>query len=197
MKYSLSEITEIIRHRRSIVPEKFSTRKVHREQLELMLTNACWAPTHGMTQPWRFKVYMDGGIENLQKFLPNLYRTKTTSEQFNQAKYDKLVIRLERVTAVVIVCMQRDNTGKIKEIEEVEAVACAVQNLSLTATAYGISCYWTTPGFIYTEEMNEFLNLSPADKCLGILYVGYGEGEWPNSHRKPLEYVTDWFTDNN
>jgi len=195
MKYSLSEITEVIRNRRSITPEKYSSRKVHKEQIELMLTNATWAPTHGMTQPWRFKVYIERGLEKLAEFLPELYRIKTNPEQFKEIKFDRLLTRLNSVSAIIIVCMERDKTLKIREIEEIEAVACAVQNLALTATAGGLGCYWSTPEYIYSDEMLEFLKLGQQDKCLGLLYLGYPEGEWPTSHRKPLEYVTDWIAD--
>lgn len=195
MKYSLSEVTEIIRNRRSISPEKYSARKVHREQIELMLTNATWAPTHGMTQPWRFKVFMDAGLEKLAEFLPELYRKKTNPEQFKEVKYDRLVTRLQNVSAIIIVCMERDKTQKIKELEEIEAVACAVQNMALTATAAGLGCYWSTPGYIYSDEMLEFLKLENQDKCLGLIYLGYPVDEWPTSHRKPLEYVTEWVTE--
>ena len=59
MRYNLSEITELIRNRRTIYPEQFSDRKVHLEQIELILNNAQWAPTHGNTQPWRFVVFAD------------------------------------------------------------------------------------------------------------------------------------------
>ena len=77
MKYNLSEITEVIRNRRSITPEKFSARKVHREQIELMLNNAIWAPTHGMTQPWRFRVFLNEGMDVLRTFIPELYQNAT------------------------------------------------------------------------------------------------------------------------
>ena len=70
MKYNLSEITEVIKNRRSIAPEKFSSRQVHREQIELLLNNAIWAPSHGMTQPWRFKVFMGDGRKRIAEFLP-------------------------------------------------------------------------------------------------------------------------------
>ena len=59
MLFNLSEINELIRSRRTIYPEQFSDRKVHIEQIEVLLNNAQWAPTHGNTQPWRFKVFME------------------------------------------------------------------------------------------------------------------------------------------
>ena len=45
MRYNLSEITELIRNRRTIYPEQFSERKVHREQIELMLKRHLMAHT--------------------------------------------------------------------------------------------------------------------------------------------------------
>jgi len=194
MKYNLSEITEIIRHRRSITPEQFAPRKVHRDQLEVILNNALWAPTHGMTQPWRFKVFMDEGLKRPQAVVPELYRKTTPAEKFNQAKLDRMVLRLEKTSVVIAVCMERDATGKIAEIEEVAAVACAAQNMMLTCTAYGLGAFWSTPKFLAHPELLSLMNLNEADKCLGLFYVGYPAGEWPASHRKPLEYVTEWIT---
>jgi nitroreductase len=192
MKYNLSEITEVIRQRRSLTPEQFSTRKVHKEQVELMLNNAIWAPTHGLTQPWRFKVFMGESREKLSEILPALYQKFTPEETFKQAKFDKMKQRPLLASVVIAVCMERDKSEKIAEIEEVEAVACAVQNLQLTATAYGIGAFWATPKVIYSKEMNEFLKLGEKDKCLGLIYLGYPADEWPKAHRKPLEYVTEW-----
>ncbi|MEY3397568.1 MAG: hypothetical protein RL220_162 [Bacteroidota bacterium] len=192
MKYNLSEITSLIRNRRSVRPELMSKRKVHREQVELMLTNATWAPTHGMTQPWKFIVFAEKSLHELSVFLPELYRSLTPADKFNQVKYDKMKTRLSHVSCIVAVCMKRDESGKIREVEEVEAVACAVQNLTLTATAYGIASFWSTPAVMYTSEMKEFLGISERDMCLGLVYLGYFDGEWPTSHRRPLEYVTEW-----
>lgn len=192
MKYNLSEITDVIRQRRSLTPEQFSTRKVHREQVELMLNNALWAPTHGLTQPWRFKVFMGDARQKLSDLLPALYQKFTPEESFKQAKFDKMKQRPMLASVVVAICMERDKSEKIPEIEEIEAVACAVQNVQLTATAYGIGAFWATPKVIYSKEMNEFLGLGEKDKCLGLLYLGYPAGEWPKAHRKPLEYVTEW-----
>ena len=47
-------------------------------------------------------------------------------------------------------------------------------------------------GYLYTDEVKEFLNLEKGGRCMGLFYLGYPEGNWPKSHRKPLEYVTEW-----
>lgn len=192
MRYNLSEITEIIRNRRTIYPEQFSDRKVHKEQIELILQNAQWAPTHGNTQPWRFHVFMDQSKERLSQFLGTTYLALTPKELQNDAKLAKLMRRPILSSAVIAVSMARQKEKKIPEIEEVEAVACAIQNMHLTCTAYDIGLFWSTPKLIYSKEMNDFLGLSKEDKCLGLIYLGYPNIEWPESHRIPLEYHTQW-----
>ena len=194
MRFNLSEVTELIRQRRTIYPEQFSARKVHKEQVELILNNALWAPTHGNTQPWRFKVFMDEGRQQLSDFLGETYLKLTPKEKQNDQKLAKLLTRPMKSSVVIAVYMERDPDERILEMEEIEAVACAVQNMHLTCTAYGLGGFWATPKLIYTKEMNDFLDISSKDKCLGLFYIGYPEIDWPTAHRKPLEYVTEWIT---
>lgn len=192
MKYNLSEITEVIKNRRTIYPEMYGSRKVHKEIIEDLLNSAIWAPTHGNTQPWRFKVYMNEGLDKLSDFQSNLYQKLNPGEKFNEKKFKKLQVRPLQASAVIAVCMKRDEKGRILEIEEIEAVACAIQNMHLTCTAYGIGGFWATPGLIYNSDTNLFLNLGEKDKCLGFFYVGYPDVDWPKGQRKPIEYVTEW-----
>lgn len=193
MRYNLSEITQLIRDRRTIYPEQFSSRQVHKEQIELILNNAQWAPTHGNTQPWRFHVFMDKGKERLSQFLGKTYLSLTPTEQQVDSKLAKLIRRPLLSSAVIAVSMARQKERKILEIEEIEAVACAIQNMHLTCTAYEIGLFWSTPKLIYSATMNDFLGLSEDDKCLGLIYLGYPSIEWPAAHRIPLEYHTQWF----
>ena len=89
MRYNLSEIKAVIEDRRTIIPENFSTRKVHKEIVMELLDAAKWAPTHRYTQPWHFKVVMGEGLNKLSEFQSELYRTKKAAD-FKQEKYDKL-----------------------------------------------------------------------------------------------------------
>ncbi len=192
MKYSLSELASIIQERRTIFPENYSTRKVQKEMVEKMLNNAIWAPTHGNTQPWRFKVFMNGGLQKLSDFLGSSYVANTNADTFVQGKYEKLTSRALQASVAIVIVMKRDESGRISEIDEIAAVACAVQNIHLTCSAYGLGGFWSTPGFLSKPTTNEFLKIGEKDKCLGIFYIGYPSGEWPKGQRKPIEYVTEW-----
>lgn len=192
MRYNLSEISALIKDRRSVKPEAYSDRVVHEEIIRHVLNSAIWAPTHGMTQPWRFKVFTGDGLRKLETELPEMYKATAPEGKFLQRKYDKLQARMQTSTVVIAICMERDPTGHIPEHEEIAAVACAVQNMMLHSTAYGIGSYWSSPKICETDEMKDFLGLGDDDRCLGIFYMGYPAGEWPQSHRKPIEYITEW-----
>ncbi|MDX1350433.1 MAG: nitroreductase [Putridiphycobacter sp.] len=192
MKYNLSEITDVIKNRRTIYPEFYSNRKLHEEQVELILNNAIWAPTHGHTQPWHFTVFMDSGKAILSDFLVKTYTENT--KELSELKIQKLKSRPLKAGAVIAVSLKRDPEEKIAEIEEIEAVACAIQNMHITCTAWGLGAFWATPKLIYSEAMNQFLGLGEKDKCLGLFYIGYIDEnyEWPKGQRKPIEYKTKW-----
>ena len=192
MLFNLSEINELIRSRRTIYPEQYSERKVHQEQIEVILNNAQWAPTHGNTQPWRFKVFMEDGRQKLSDFLSKTYLEITPEELQNDIKLAKMITRPLKSSVVIAVCMERQAEEKIMELEEIEAVACAIQNMHLTCTAYGLGGFWATPKLIYHAKTNTFLGLGEKDKCIGLFYIGYPSIDWPKAHRKPLEYSTVW-----
>ena len=160
--------------------------------VEVLLDNARWAPTHKMTQPWFFKVFMGEGLKNLSTWQAETYKAITPEADFKQRKFEKLQNRPMKASAVVAICMKRDPKESVPEIEEVAAVSCAVQNMLLTATAYGLGAYWGTGGLTFKPEMKEYLGLDEQDKCLGFLYIGYPENEWPKGQRRPQEYYTEW-----
>lgn len=192
MRYNLSEITALIKDRRTIYPEQFSTRTIQKEQIETILNAAIWAPTHGNTQPWRFTVFMGESKNDLSEFLAKTYLEITPVDKQSDLKLTKMMNRPKLASAIIVVSMKRDESHRIKELEEIEAVACAIQNMHLTCTAYGIGAFWATPSPVYANQMNDYLGLNTEDKCLGIFYLGYPAIEWPKAHRKPIEYVTEW-----
>lgn len=192
MKYDLSEITEIIRNRRTIYPEQFTDRVVQRDMVQHMLTNATWAPTHGKTQPWRFSVYSGDGRAALLATIEQLYLSANGEAAAADPKLKRIKERIQRTSVVIAMAMTPSTDPPIPEIEEIEAVACAAQNIMLTATAYGLGAFWSSPKFLYLPHAAQAFGYSPGDKLLGLMYLGYPAGEWPRSHRKPLEYVTRW-----
>lgn len=195
MRHKLSEINEIIKDRRTIYPEQFSDLEVDKEIIINLLDNATYAPSHGMTQPWRFKVFRGKGRQVLADFLGDFYTANVPKQAFLETKYKKLTARPLLASAIIAVGMKRDPNERIEQLEEVEAVACAIQNMHLTATAYGIGAFWATPKIIYNPKINSFFGLGDKDKLLGLVFIGYPEIEWPKGQRKSFEKMTEWLED--
>ncbi len=184
------QINTLIRQRRSIFPNTYNDRPISDEVLHEILENANWAPTHRKTEPWRFKVFRGEALQNLSDYLGNWYRDNTPEDKFSEMKLKKTVEKPLRSACVIVICMQRDPAESLPEWEEVAAVACAVQNIWLTCTAYGIGSYWSSPRSII--EADEWLGLQPGERCLGLFYMGHHDlGEIPST-RGPIEEKVEW-----
>ena len=193
----LAAANALIRRRRTIKPRDMSAKPVEKEHLAAILENANWAPTHGMTQPWRFFVFSDEGRIRLAEFLVSLYEKRTPEESRRPDKLEKLSNQPMLAPLVIAVAMERQREEKIPEIEEIEAVACAVQNMHLTASALGMAGFWSSPPICYSLEMAEWLGMEdPRDKCLGLFYLGWpaDEDSWPEGSRDEISNRVVWIT---
>lgn len=190
--YNTEEINHLIRHRRSTFPKQYSGEKVAEEIIAQILENANWSPTHGKTEPWRFFVFADKGIQAFAHFQSEMYKQVMPPEKFSQEKYEKMQTDPLRASHIIAIAMQRQKIEKIPEIEEIEAVACAVQNMYLTATAYGLGAYWSSGGVTYFEEAKEFFGLGEKDKLLGFFYIGKIQVASPDSTRTSIQEKTTW-----
>ena len=192
MNFSCEQVNKLIKSRRSTKPRYFNGEKIEDSIVWQILENASWAPTHGLTQPWRFKVFTDDGLENLANFQAELYQKLTPEENFKLEKYARMKTNVLNSSHVVVICMKRQKSEKIPEIEEIEAVACSVQNMALTATAYGICSFWGSGGVTYTQELKDFLGLGEKDLCLGYLYLGYSDNPATSSRRDSIKEKVEW-----
>lgn len=195
MQYDIGAFNHLIRNRRSIFPKQFDPGKqIPAEIIQQIIENATWAPTHRMTEPWHFTVFTGAGLEKLALFQSELYKAES-GEKYKEDKYLKLKSQPLIASHVIAIGMKRSGETKIPEIEEVAAVACAVQNMYLSTTVYGIGGYWTTGGITYMDNAKSFFGLNSEDKLLGFFYLGYVAVPAVPSTRKPLSEKVVWVFD--
>lgn len=190
--FNTQEINRLIAERRSIFPKMYTGEKVSDEIIQQMLQNANWAPTHRFTEPWRFRVFTGKGLETFAAFQAGRYIEKNKGN-IEERRLNKLRNSPLRASHIISIGMNRDDS--VPEIEEIMAVACAVQNMALTATAYGIGSYWSTGGPTFDEEAKPFFGLGENDKLLGFLFVGVKSEVELNGLRKPIEDKVTWVTE--
>jgi nitroreductase len=195
MEYNIEEFNQLIRNRRSVFPKQFEPGKVVDDAIvRQILENATWAPSHGSTEPWHFVVFTSKGLEKLSAFQSNIYK-ETAGEEFKEATYNKLKENPFKASHIIALGMKRGENRRHPEIEEIEAVACAVQNIYLSVTAYGLGGYWTSGGITYNEKAKAFFGLGAEDKLLGFFYLGHVAIPSPAGKRAPLESKLVWIAE--
>ncbi|HEU5148078.1 MAG TPA: nitroreductase [Chryseosolibacter sp.] len=188
-------LDELIHNRRSVFPQDYTGEKVGDDVVRQIIDNARWAPTHKLTEPWRFLVFTGDGIKALAKFQSDLYKKVTEADgTFKEPNYQKLLTKPMLSSHIIAVLMQRDEKRSVPEIEEVGAVFCAIQNMYLTASAYGVGAYLSTGGITYFEEAKEFFGLEKDDRLIGFFHVGIPKRNYPAGKRRPIEEICHWVT---
>ena len=191
--FDVNIINKLIRERRSIFQRDYTQEPVDEAIVRQILFNATWAPTHKLTEPWRFVVFSGDGLKKLADFQGSCYKQVATAKgKFEQDKYEGLLTKPMLSSHIISVGMKRDEAKRVPELEEIGAVYCAVQNMYLTATAYGIGAYLSTGGITFYEEAKPFFNLGPEDKLLGFFHIGNTNLVPKETKRKPIDSVTNW-----
>jgi nitroreductase len=190
MKMTIDEVHQLIRNRKAVYPQQFISKPIERHILLELLESANWAPTHKLTEPWRFKVFYGAGQKKLGTFMAEKYRASTPLADFSISKYEKLKTNPVKSGCVLAICLQVDQQKRVPEWEELASVAMAIQNLWLAASAYGIGGYWSTPGLI--EHLGELVPMNVGERCIGLFYMGYYEPFEANRKRGPITQKLTW-----
>jgi nitroreductase len=192
-KYDVEQFNAILQNRRSVYPYQFEKGKlIADEVIWQILENANRAPTHKLTEPWRFTVFTGDGLQHFANLQTEIY-TKYAGETFKEKKLKNLLEYPLMSSHVIAIGMKRTTEIKIPEAEEIIATACAIENIYLSLSAYDLGGYLSTGGITYLEESKAYFNLGPDDKLIGFFYMGYPAILTnPLSMRKPVKEKVKW-----
>ena len=178
------KISSIIQSRKSTYPNEFNGKIIEEDIIIQLLENANYAPTHKMTQPWRFKIF---SYDSKKKLLDEIKRNK----DFSENKKKKLENNFNKASHIICICMKKSN-DLLPEWEEIAATAMAVQNLWLSCADSNIGGYWSTPKYI--NKLRKFLKLNVDEICLGFFYLGVLSSKKINKKtRDNVTEKTQWF----
>jgi nitroreductase len=187
------EAISLLRERRSVFQQQFSGEKIDDAIVKQILESANLAPTHKLTQPWRFIVFTGEGLVSLGKQQAEVYKKVTQADgSFKEERYQNLLTKPMLSSHIIVVCMKRDEKKSVPEIEEIGAVFCAVENIYLAAAAFGVGGYLSTGGVTYFEEAKEIFGLGKEDKLLGYFHLGIPVKTPPPVKRKPVDEFVKW-----
>jgi nitroreductase len=163
---------ELARARRT--HKAFGPDPVPRETLLELLSVAALAPTHHLTEPWRFRVL---GPETLAAL--------------EEAAGPKEAAKLRRAPTLVVASAAL--TGDlVQDEEDVCATAAAVMLVLLAATERGLATYWRTPATLRSRPGREALGIPRGERVLGLLHFGRPEREPAAREREPVERYVEF-----
>ena len=178
---------EAIMTRRSV--PKVTDQPPSKAEIEKLLEAAVRAPTHHLTQPWRFTVLTGDALDELG-----------AAWVAGQEKTGKDTTGLAEKTrrAPVIICVIEKphlNNPKCVEVEEHYSVGAAMQNIMLAAHAMGLGAMVRTGPCATFDEVKAYLGVGEDETIAGLIYVGYpapGDTERPMTRRTPASEITEW-----
>jgi nitroreductase len=156
------ELEEAIRSRRT--QKAFRPDAVPRETLDELFELARWAPSHNITNPWRFRVVGPEALAALK-----------------EAAGPESAPKLDRAPTLVVVSAVQTGDA-VQDEEDLLAVGVASYIVLVAAHGRGLQGYWRTPGVLRTPEGRAAVGLPDNERFIGLLHLG-----WCNQEKEPPE----------
>jgi nitroreductase len=164
---------QAILNRRS--PASFSAVQPPKELIERLIEAGIRAPNHYLNEPWRFIVLAGDARKALGEAFAESLRGRLPDAETPQAQAQLQRERQKTLRSPVLIAIASARTENTRAlpIEDVEAVAAAVENMLLVAPELGLGAFWRTGDAAYDDRVKAHLGLKPEDQIVAFLYVGY------------------------
>jgi nitroreductase len=182
------DVREALRTRRTV--HQFRAGSLPDGALERALEAALQAPNHRLTEPWRF---VRVGPETRHALLELGIALATggswsTLGPAAQARLEATVLN----PAELLVVSQVLHAELAVRQEDFAAVACAVQNMSLSLWSEGIGSKWSTEALTEHPRVHAALGIDPErERIVGFFWAGLAAQPEPSKprRRKSIEHV--------
>ncbi len=156
--------------------KSFGPDPVPRETLLEILAAARFAPTHHMTEPWRFRVLGPEALGALK-----------------EVAGEKEAAKLDRAPTLVVATAAL--TGDlVQDEEDVCATAAAIELVLLAATERGLATYWRTPPVLRTPPGRDAVGIPSGERFLGLLHFGTPARKPAPRERLPVESYVEFLS---
>jgi nitroreductase len=167
------DVIAAIEERRSV--REFEAIPIPDATIGRLLESASLAPSAGNLEPWKFVVVKRDDLK----------------QELAAAAFEQGFIETAPICIVVCAEPQRSASRygeRGANLYCIQDSAAAVQNILLTATAYGLGSCWV--GAFDEARVNQILGLGPNFKPVAILPIGYAAEEPMEIPRRSVEETT-------
>lgn len=185
------EVEEAI-HTRSSVGKVLPDRP-DRPTIEALLDAAVRAPTHHLTEPWRFIVLAGSALDDLGEAMTIRVRETASPDEDLEQRLEVERARPHRAPVIIVVVYVPSTNPRAIEVEDRYSIGAAMQNILLAAHGRGLGAFLRTGPASRHRAVLDHLGLAPAEEVAGFIYVGIPSGaEVTRSRRTEASVITDW-----
>lgn len=152
--------------------------------LERALECALRAPNHKLTNPWRFTRL---GAK-ARATLTTLALDIKCPERANPKRVETIRTKFTNPPELIVVSQLRNPDDPFRQKEDYAAVACAIQNMSLSLWSEGIGSKWSSGGVTQDARTYELAHIPDNEEIVGFVWAGLAQ-KIPNPPRAPLDAV--------
>ena len=163
---------------------------VSSEIIKKILHAAVQAPNHYRVRPWRFVVLTGNSRQALGEVLAQAL--KKQNPELPDVGMNIERAKPLRAPVLIAVGVDRPDDLRVLEMENICAVAAAVENLLLAAHAEGLGAMWRTGSAARDPEVKKFLGFTPDQELISFVYIGYPDMLPPAEKRPSFEDRTVW-----
>ncbi|MDZ4721481.1 MAG: nitroreductase family protein [Roseiflexaceae bacterium] len=196
-------IANIINGRRSV--RRFLDRRVPGEALIEILEAARWAPSPHGRQPWRFVVLREAESKaHLAEAMGEEWQRQLALDGQDQARVEERLrisrMRIRTAPVLIIPCLYLQELDqypdaerqRAEEIMAIQSLGCAIQNMLLTAYAFGLDAGWMCAPLFCPEVVQAALDLEQTIIPHALIPVGYAAADPNRRPHKPIEELVVW-----
>lgn len=177
-----TDLVNLIKSRRTI--HRYLAQSVDSSIVDYALEAAHQAPNHKNTWPWRFNVV---GPETKAYLDAAALKMKETNGPLEGAPL--VAFQEKRINPQLIVVSQRRSNDPIESKEDYAAVACAIQNMCLAFSAFGIGSKWSTGSLTRSPRAYQSLGIDDrVEEIVGFIWYGH-PADVPSPKRPELKIL--------
>ena len=183
------KLLTIMKARRDVRGNRFISKAIEDEKLQMILEAAISAPSVGYSQPWKFIIIQDEKIKN--SLVDNFEKENSKAKEIFEKNPLYAQLKLEGIKeapvniAVLYEPKEEDVLGMTSMQKMGEySVVCAVQNMWLMARALNIGIGWVS--ILDEKKVLKTLQAKPNTQLIAYLCVGYVDKFYEESELKTL-----------
>ena len=186
------KLLDIIKARRDVRGNRFVSKPIEDEKLDMILEAGVSAPSVGYSQPWKFVIIKDKKVK--QSIVKNFTDENTKAKEiFKERKlYNSLKLEGIKEAPVNIAVLYEEQDKDILGMTSMKkmgeySVVCAVQNMWLMARALNIGIGWVS--ILDEKKVLNTLQQKDGTKLIAYLCVGYVDKFYDESELKTLGWA--------